>query len=309
LTFCRPALALFLQNVDLVDVGAGWHHVAVGEVFVGSAAVAAGHLTRHELQRWYRPIYRGIYTPRHAVPTLRDRTVGAWLASGRGAVIAGVAASTLHGAAWVDSDVAVELISPSVRPQRGLVVRHDILSDDERTRVAGLPVTTVARTAYDLGRHLPRDQAVARMDALKHATPFSVEDVVLLAKRHPGARGLRRLRTALPLVDAEAASPKETWLRLLLIDAGLPVPTTQIPALDGSWPVAWLDMGWAGYKVAAEYDGDQHRTDRRRYVKDQKRLRKLKAMGWIVIRVIAEDRPDDVVGRVRTALLGRGWRP
>uniref|UniRef100_UPI0035C9E4E8 DUF559 domain-containing protein n=1 Tax=uncultured Mycobacterium sp. TaxID=171292 RepID=UPI0035C9E4E8 len=62
------------------------------------------------------------------------------------------------------------------------------------------------------------------------------------------------------------------------------------------------------YKVAVEYDGDQHRADRKRYVKDQRRMRKLEEMGWIIIRVIAEDKPDDVVRRVRAALLARGWR-
>ena len=101
----------------------------------------------------------------------------------------------------------------------------------------------------------------------------SVEDVPPLVKRHPGGRGLRRLRRALPYVDGGAASPKETWLRLLLIDAGLPAPTTQIPVLDGYRPVAFLDMGWEEFKVAAEYDGDQHRSDRRRYVKDIRRWR------------------------------------
>lgn len=281
----------------------------MAEVFVGSEAIAAGRLTRHELQRWYRVMYRGIYAPKDVTLTLRDRTVGAWLSSGRQAVVAGVAASALHGASWIDPDIAVEVISGRTRPQRGLVVRDETLGDDDLTRVVGLPVTTVARTAYDLGRHLPREQAIARMDALMHATPFSIEDVLLLAKRHRGARGVRRLRTALPLVDGGSASPKETWLRLLLIDAGLPVPTTQVPALDGSWPVAFLDMGWGQYKVAAEYDGDHHRTDRRQYRKDQRRLCKLAEMGWIVIRVIAGDTRQDVVRRVRAALLTRGWRP
>jgi hypothetical protein len=281
----------------------------MGEVFVGSEAVAAGRLTRHELQRWYRAIYRGIYLPAHTTPTLRDRTVGAWLASGRRAVISGVAASALHGANWVDSDIAIELISGSARPQRGLAVRDETLADDEIIHVARLPVTTPARTAYDLGRHLPHGQAIARMDALTRATPFSTEDVLLLAKRHSGARGLRRLRVALPLVDGGAASPKETWLRLLLIDAGLPVPSTQIPVHENWRLFAMLDMGWEEYMVAAEYDGDQHRTDRRQYVKDQRRLRKLQHMGWIVIRVIAEDNPEDVVKRVHNGLRSRGWRP
>ena len=128
-----------------------------------------------------------------------------------------------------------------------------------------------------------------------------------MAKRYPGARGLRRLRTALPLVDAGAASPKETWLRLLLIDAGMPSPTTQIPVVHGYRAVGLLDMGWEGYKVAAEYDGDQHRSDRGQYVRDQRRLQKLVELGWIVIRVIAEDKPEDIVRRVREALRRRGY--
>lgn len=282
----------------------------MGDVFIGSEAITAGRLTRHELQRWYQPMFRGVYVSRRSVPTLWDRTVGAWLATRRHGVIAGNAASALHGAQWVDVDVAIELISPTTRPQHGLVIRRETLCDDEITRVVGLPVTTLARTAYDLGRHLSsRGEAVARLDALMRATPFSRDDVLLLAKRHAGARGVRRLRDVLPLVDGGAASPKETWLRLLLIDAGLPVPTTQIPVVHRWRNVGVLDMGWEKYMVAAEYDGDQHRSDRGRYVKDQRRLRKLAELGWIVIRVIAEDNPDDVVNRVRAALLARGWRP
>ncbi|HXS84491.1 MAG TPA: hypothetical protein VN741_02510, partial [Mycobacterium sp.] len=169
-------------------------------------------------------------------------------------------------------------------------------------------VTTPARTAYDLGRHLPRGQAIARMDALMHATPYSFEDVRLLAKRHAGARGLRRLHIALADVDGGAASPRETWLRLLLIDAGFPAPTTQIPVLDGSRPVAFLDMGWEEFKVAAEYDGDQHRRDRSQYVKDIRRHEVVDDLGWHVVRVVAEDRPQVVVDRVDAALRRRGYR-
>lgn len=278
-------------------------------VFLGSEAMAQGKLTRHELRRWHRPMFRDVYVPARHEVTLLDRTEGAWLWSRRRAVIAGIAASALHGAAWIDDDIPIEVIWSCTRPPAGVIARDEALGDDELTRVACLPVTSLARTAYDLGRHLPRDQAVARMDALMHATPFSIEDVLLLAKRYPGARGLRRLRPVLPLVDGGAASPKETWLRLLLIDAGFPTPTTQIPVHENWQLVALLDMGWERYKVAAEYDGDHHRSDPKQWRKDQRRLRKLEAMGWIVIRVIAGDTPQDVIERVRAALLARGWRP
>jgi hypothetical protein len=278
-------------------------------VFIGSEAIASADVTRHELQRRYEPIYPGVYAPKGQQLSLRHRTEGAWLWSRRRATVAGAAASALHGAQWVDAGIPIELVWSNTRPPRGIVAREQLLADDEATRVTGLPVTTPVRTAYDLGRYLPRRQAVARLDALMRATPFSTEDVLLLAKRYPAARGIRRLRSVLHLVDGGASSPKETWLRLLLLDAGLPTLTTQIPVVDGYRTVAVLDMGWPEFGVAVEYDGDQHRSDRRQYVKDQWRLRKLAELGWIVIRVIAEDKPDDVIERVRRALLARRWRP
>lgn len=279
-------------------------------VFIGSEAIAAGFLTRHELQRWYRPIYRGVYLGKGVTITLRDRTTAAWFASGRNGVIAGVGATALHGAEWVDADVDIELIAHDTRSQSGLIARDETLADDEITTVADIPVTTPARTAYDLGRHLPRAHALARLDALARATPFSAEDVLLIAKHHRGARGLRKLRAALPLVDPGAASLRESSLRLRLIDAGLPVPTTQIPVIErGYWPFAWLDMGWEDYKVSAEYDGDHHQKDRQQYVKDHKRQRRLERLGWINIRVINEDNANETVRRVTGALRSRGWRP
>jgi uncharacterized protein DUF559 len=277
-------------------------------VFVGSEAIASAELTRHELQRWYEPIFPGVYAARGQQLSLRHRTEGAWLWSRR-VIVAGVAASALHGARWVDAHVPIELIWSNTRPPQGIVAREQLLSVDETTRVAGFPVTTAARTAYDLGRYLPRGQAVERLDALMRATPFSTRDVLALAERYQAARGVRRLRSVLHLIDGGASAPKETWLRLLLIDAGFPKPLTQIPVVGGYRTLAVLDMGWREFGVAVEYDGDQHRTDRRQYVKDHWRLRKLAELGWIVIRVIAEDKVDEVIERVRQALLTRGWRP
>jgi hypothetical protein len=281
----------------------------MGEVFRGSAALRNGALTEHQLRTWYRPVFRDVYVPRHCEPSLGDRIVGAWLWSRQRATVAGVAASALHGAAWIDADTPIELITQNSRLQRGLVVRDETLDPDEVTRVRRLPVTTVTRTAFDLGRHLPRGEAVARLDALMRATPFSIDDVNALAQRHKGARGLRRLRAALPLMDGGAASPKETWLRLLLLDSGLPRPNVQMPLVLRRRLVAVFDLGWEEYKVAAEYDGDYHRSDRRRFVKDINKLAIAEDQGWIVIRVVSEHRPRDIVSRVYRALTSRGWRP
>lgn len=280
----------------------------MAEVFIGSEEVAAGRLTRHELRRWCTPVYRGVYARKGAELSLRNRAIAAWLASGRKGVVAGVAASGLHGAPWVDPNVPIELVGVRIRQQPGLVPRADRIAADEVTRVAGLPVTSRVRTVFDMGRHLERTAALERLDALMWNQRFSRSDVIALGERYPRAPGLRRLLELLPLVDGGADSPRESRVRLWLLDAGLPQPETQIPVLQsGTRPVAWLDMGWREYKVAVEYDGDHHRKDRNQYVKDIARLRMLEALGWIVIRVIAEDKPSEVVARVEDALISRGW--
>ena len=279
-------------------------------VFLGSEAVEEGALTAHELRRWHQRLFRDVYLEKSNDVTLRDRIEGAWLRSGREGVIAGVAASALHNAQWVGDDIPIELIWNYGRSPNGLLVRNEALAEDEITRVAGIPVTTRVRTAFDLGRYLPRDEAIARLDSLMHSQVFSIEDVLLLAKRYRGARGLKALRTALPLVDGGSASPRETRLRLLYIDAGLPTPTTQIPIVEGRGRlVRWADMGWEEFMVVSEYDGDQHRTNRGQYTKDIRSLRRARELGWIVDQVIKEDRPAEIVARARKALVSRGWQP
>ncbi len=280
----------------------------MGKVILGGEAVKAGVVTRHELQRSYATLYRGVYVRRGAEVTLRDRTIGAWLATGRRGVVAGVAASALHGAPWVDAEQPVEISGVKCLPQPGLVPRAEQIADHETTHRAGLPVTTRIRTAYDLGRHLDRTEALARLDALMWNQRFDVAEVLELAERRPRARGLTQLRQLLPLVDGGAASPRESRIRLWLADCGFPRPHTQHPVVVGSRPVAFLDLAWPDYGVAVEYDGDHHRKDRRQYVKDIERLRMLDELGWIVIRVIAEQRPKEWLDRVENALLNRGCR-
>lgn len=278
------------------------------KLIVGSQAQQAGALTEYELRRGYVRLHRDIYVPKGYSPDLVDVIDGAWLRSGRKGVVAGIAASALHGAAWVGNDVAVELIWSNTRPPAGIIARAERLQPDEFTTLDCIAVTTAARTAYDLGRHLPRLEALIRLDALKRATAFVDAEVLELTRRHKGARGMRQLLELLPLVDGGAASPQETRLRLLYLDAGFPKPTTQVAVFEGRWKVLRrLDMGWDDFKVASEYDGDQHRTDRAQYIRDQRLMPKVARLGWDVIRAIKEDRDAEVLDRTYAALVRRGW--
>ncbi|MCV7100844.1 hypothetical protein [Mycobacterium palustre] len=278
------------------------------EPFVGTEALASGALSRHQLRTRYRAVFPNVYVPKDAQLSLERRISAAWLWSRRAATIVGAAAAALHGAKWIPDDVPVELNHANTRPPRGVLIRRDALLDDETQLMDGRAVTTPERTAFDIGRRGAIRSAVVRLDALARATGFKVEDVLRIANRHPHAPGLRRLEAALELVDPGSQSPRESYLRLLLIDAGLPRPQTQIPVLgaDGI-PVAHIDLGWEEYLVGVEYEGDQHQTDRRRYVHDIQRLETLERMGWIIVRVVAEDQRANIVRRIRVALVERGW--
>ena len=272
--------------------------------FVGSEALQSGLLNRHQLRTRHRAVCPNVYVPRHVQLPLDQRIIAAWLWGRREAIVAGLAAAALHGAKWIDTDITIELIHPNTRPPRGVLTRRDVLLDGEVTAIAGLAVTTLARTAFDIGRRAPHREAVARLDALARATNLTRDDVMAVAGRHAGARGLRNLETALELVDAGAQSPRESYLRLLLIEAGLPWPQTQIPVITDS-ETYYLDMGWEDRMVAVEYDGEHHRTDSLQYRKDVHRLEALQCLGWILVRVVAGDHPTAILRRVRQALDSR----
>jgi hypothetical protein len=170
--------------------------------------------------------------------------------------------------------------------------------------------TTAARTAYDLGRRLPGETAVIRIDALLNATRCGVAEIESIAARYPGARGVRKLRTALDLADTGAESPQETRLRLLLVQSGLPRPVTQIPVVnDWGRVVRRIDMGWPEWMVGAEYDGEQHFDNPDDYANDIVRLEFLADRGWTIVRVSARqlryERPA-IVTRVTRALALAG---
>jgi hypothetical protein len=147
--------------------------------------------------------------------------------------------------------------------------------------------------------------ALAHLDALAAAAGLRAQDVIHLAERYPGARGMRQVRQLVPLLDAGAESPRESWLRLLVIDAGFPRPQTQIRVSDGCM-TAYLDMGWEELRIGLEYDGDQHRSDRAQYVKDLARQEMFTQLDWLTIRVVKEHSRAWVLHRVGEAFRLRG---
>jgi hypothetical protein len=269
--------------------------------FIGREALDSGLLSRHQLRSRYVAVYPGVYMPVDVQMTARQRASAAWLWSKRRGVLAGRSAAAVHRAKWLNDSAPAELIYANRHVPAGLRTWSDAIADDEMTVVDGMTTTTAARTALDLARRNPLDRAVAEIDALARATRLKLADVEVLAERYRTHPGIKRARTALDLVDPGAESPRETWLRLLVIRNGFPRPQTQIPVYDQYGAlVAVPDLGWEDRKIGMDYEGEHHRGPVR-FNKDIRRHDALTELGWIDIRVTSLDTEAGIIHRLRTA--------
>jgi hypothetical protein len=210
-------------------------------------------VTRCQIRTRYDAVHRKMYVPKGHILTAADKGIAAWLWSRRDATLAGLSAAVMHGAKWIDARLPAEINRRSRDKTDGIVLHSDELFDDEISLVRGIPVTTAARTAFDLGRRYGLTLAVIRLDPLIQATDVKTVDIDVLIDRHGGPRGIVQLREAIGLADAGAAG-----------DAHTPSPnrggfTTTAHAdrrVQSIRDHIGRDMGWDDWKVAVEYGGE-----------------------------------------------------
>ncbi len=275
----------------------------MGGLIVAREGLASGVLTPQILRKDYAKVFQNVYRRRDVELTAALRAEAAFLWSGRKGVVSGVSAAALHGNSWVSAERPAELVRRRHDSPRGIVIHNDRLLPAEVMTVRGIPVTTPARTVFDVGRRTRLNRAVELVDVLLRLC--TVESVMRVAERHRGARGLRQLERVLALADAGAESVQETRLRVCLVGAGLPEPETQIELCGPDGRTIRLDMGWREQRVAAEFDGAQHWGDSVQHRRDIERQELIAAMGWRLVRVSRDQlthRPGAVIERVRAAL-------
>ena len=125
---------------------------------------------------------------------------------------------------------------------------------------------------------------------------------------YPG-RGVVHARRAVMLVRERVDSPRETWLRLCLVLAGLPMPECNLVIGDDQGPMGRVDLVYLAYKLIIEYEGDQHRTNRNQWNADIDRHEDFARDNWTLIRVTSERArwPRQVVRSVYQVLRANGY--
>lgn len=204
--------------------------------------------------------------------------------------------------------VTVPVGTAQVR-RRGIVGHVRNLRSQDVTLCDGLAMTTAACTFVYLAAVLGRQTLIGLGDAMLRARLATVAEIAAMADAYSGRRGSGRARQMIPLLNSAAESVMESALRLLLFDAGLPIPEVNANVYDAFGQfLARADLLFRAAKVIVEYDGDQHRLSSRQFASDVARGSELAAAGYRVLRFTASDllgRPHYVVATVRAALAQR----
>ena len=171
-------------------------------------------------------------TPDVRAQLLARRHPGSFLSHGTAAAFWRLQVEPPRDRGLVHLGVGSELPRPRGAGVRGhrLDVRPEELHHD-----GPIAVTSPARTWLDLastGLNV-EDLIVAADRILCVRRPLAtVHELERMLLRHPGARGIRLLRSALPEAVEAADSSRETRLRVRLVNAGLPRPTPGFAVLD-----------------------------------------------------------------------------
>lgn len=116
-------------------------------------------------------------------------------------------------------------------------------------------------------------------------------------KEMPPFRGKSICRQAMTLVRPNIRSPAGSSLRLGVQRHGIPDGRCNVvvPGITfRSGAAISLDIAWVEFKVGVEYDGDHHRTDKVQWRRDNEKRERLRAHGWILIIVTAQNLIDEM---------------
>ena len=248
---------------------------AVSRAQLLGAGLSADDVDRRVKARRLRRLHQGVYAVGHRRLTVEGRWMAAVLASGPGAVLSHGSAAT----AWDLQRAAGGVIDVSVPTRAGRKKRAGIrlhrsatLMPRDVTEIAGVPVTTVARTIVDLSRTLRGRQLEALIDRADQRG--LVDFAALRATNSTSLQAVLKSYTAAPT----RSELEERFLRLCN-DHGIPRPetNTRIEGME-------IDFAWRDRRLIVEVDGYAYHRSPQAFERDRERDVTLGLKGWRVLR-------------------------
>jgi very-short-patch-repair endonuclease len=254
-----------------------------------------------------RCLHRCVYAFGYRRLDSRGEWMAAVLACGEGAVLSHRSAAALWGLMRSPrGSVDVSAIHGGRR--KGITIHEGGIVDAERTAVACIPVTSVARTLFDLAEVVDEKQLRSAFEEADRLRIMRMPELEAVCVRGHGRRALRPIRA---LIDA-AQAPKDTQSPLedrvldLCHEHHLPLPVTGARVLGRE-----VDALWPAQKLMVEADSWQFHGQREAFESDRARDASMQAEGYRVIRLThrrLEQEPAAVASQLRRLLTSSSGR-
>ena len=265
------------------------------------------------IERWLsvgrlHTIDHGSYAVGHAAVGQRGRWLAAVLAADEQAALSHVTAAALWGLMRARGPVDVSSPGGNQGRKRWPGVRlHRCRFHEsaERTVRAGIPVTSVARTLFDLAEAVDFERLGKAWEEADRLKILRLGEVERVCERGYGRRSLRPIRRL--LAEARAAetvrSPLEERFLAFCHARGIPTPATNAHVLDHE-----VDCLWPAARLIAELDSWEFHGHRSAFERDRARDPKLLLAGYRTIRVTHRrlDREADQLAEEIRGLLRLG---
>ncbi|GAB6986100.1 DUF559 domain-containing protein [Nocardioides pyridinolyticus] len=283
--------------------------VTTGGPFTTAQFVESGHDRSLLRRREYQQVFRSAWVHVDDMDEL-TRIRAALLLHPEGAVASHFSAARVYRLPVPEHPFEHVLVFRAKdRRRRDGLKSHVTIRLKRIRRVRGVAVVEPVTMFIQLAAYLSLVDLVVLGDAIVREFGITPEKLVKLCRRsgdqHAGAAAV-----GAAFVRVGVDSPAETILRMLIVLAGLPEPTTNVQLHDESGALRRrFDLYYRAGRVIVEYDGRQHAEDVRQWRRDLHRREELDDEHYRILVVTAEGiyrKPEETLLRVRRVLLERG---
>ena len=203
------------------------------------------------------------------------------------------------------------------RRQRDWVPHRGILAVEDREEINGVPVSTAARSAFEVSTLGGVERALVAVNRLLHATIMTIDEFKEQADAHRDWPGSLTTNLVVHLADSRLESVGEDRFSYLVFKHGLPKPEPQFEVFDELGTlVARVDFAWPELGVFVEFDGKvkYERYRREGETLDEFLMREkarevlvCQLTGWTCVRITWADfsRSELVATRIRKVMAAR----
>lgn len=213
-----------------------------------------------------RTTHRGVYAVGHGPLSQRGQWMAAVLAYGKGALLSHSGAGALWG--LMRPRGPVDVTSPRGREREGIRFHRTRIDAEERRVIDNIPVTSVARTLFDLAEVLDESRLERVWEEADRLNLLQMRELEKVCRRNPGRRALRPIRHLLVKAHAPVTtrSALEDRFAAFCRDHHLPPPVTNVEILGCE-----VDVLWPKQRLIAELDGWEFHGHRGAFNRDHAR--------------------------------------